>query len=209
MPRQTSTEISPQTRCTAFAGVSRVASGELRHVALLARNAAGHGPTETMLVFDDRTGQQIALDLRGTVAELMERLHAPGAGVTFLADDAMPVASRNGPGRPRLGVVAREVTLLPSHWNWLSAQPGGASVVLRGLVDAARRSHAGSDRCRAAQEAAYRFMTAMAGDAEGFKDATRALFAADAQRFEEHIARWPDDVREHAQMLATAAFREE
>ncbi len=125
-----------------------------------------------------------------------------------MVDDAIPVASRNGPGRPKLGVIAREVTLLPRHWQWLSAQPGGASVALRRLVDDARRTHAGSDRRRAAQEAAYRFMTALAGDASGFEQATRALFAADAHRFEEHTSGWPEDVREHAQMLAMDVFRE-
>ncbi|MEO6365067.1 MAG: DUF2239 family protein [Luteimonas sp.] len=200
-------EISPQTRCTAFAGHHRIASGELRHVALLTRNALERSPHLAILVFDDHTGREIELDLRGTVADLMKRLDAPGAGMDVAAKAPAP-AQRNGPGRPRLGVVAREVTLLPRHWQWLSAQPGGASVALRKLVEEARRTHAAGDRGRAAQESAYRFMSAIAGDAPGFEDAIRALFAADARRFEEHTAHWPDDVREHAQMLAADAFRE-
>ncbi len=199
---------SPQTRCTAFAGPQRIASGELRHVALLTKQAAENAPGASILVFEDRTGLQIELDLRGTVADLMKRLDAPGAEVSTTLDYIGQITPRNGPGRPKLGVVAREVTLLPRHWHWLSAQPGGASVALRKLVEDARRTHAGSDRCRAAQEAAYRFMTAMAGDAAGFEEATRALFAVDARRFEEHTAHWPDDIREHAQMLAADVFRQ-
>lgn len=200
-------ETSSQTRCTAFEGPYRIASGELRHVALLTKKAADHASGQPILIFDDRTGRQIEVDLRGTPADLMKRIEAPGAGVKE-ADDNAQAPPRSGPGRPRLGVVAREVTLLPRHWQWLSAQPGGASVALRKLVEDARRIRAGNDRKRDAQESAYRFMSAMAGDARGFEEATRALFAADGRRFEEHIAEWPEDVREHAQMLAMDVFKQ-
>ena len=200
-------ETSPQTRCTAFAGGHRIASGELRHVALLIRKAMDRDPRAVIHVFDDRDGRRIEIDLRGSVADLLKRIAAPGAGVKVASDRAPVSASRNGPGRPRLGVVAREVTLLPRHWQWLSVQPGGASVALRTLLDDAHRRHAGGDRRRAAQDATYRFMAAMAADAPGFDDAARALFAADAHRFEEYVAQWPDDIREHAQMLAADVFR--
>ncbi|MCY7353544.1 MAG: DUF2239 family protein [Lysobacter sp.] len=200
-------DISPQTRCTAFAGPRRIASGELRHVALVTRKTLDHGAGRPILVFDDKTSRLIELDLRGTVAELMQRIEALGAGVKR-PDEAPQATPRSGPGRPRLGVVAREVTLLPRHWQWLGAQPGGASVALRKLVEDARRGHAGSDHKRDAQESAYRFMSALAGDAPGFEEATRALFAADEQRFEEHIVDWPEDVREHAQMLAVDVFKQ-
>ena len=111
-----------------------------------------------------------------------------------------------GPGRPRLGVVAREITLLPRHWDWLNAQPGGASVALRRLVEGARKLTADGARCRVAQEAGYRFMHALGGNLPGYEDATRALFASNFTRFEEALARWPDDVREHASLLAADAF---
>jgi hypothetical protein len=103
-------------------------------------------------------------------------------------------------------VVAREVTLLPHHWEWLAAQPGGASVALRRLAEDARTVSAGADRRRAAQETAFRFMQALAGDAPGFEAAARALFAGDIGRFEEASATWPEDVREHAALLAADAF---
>ena len=185
-------------RCTAFAGPSRIASGELRHVALKARQA--HASGRQVLVFEDASGRQIDLPLELPEGELLRQLAAPPP----MAGPA-PAPAR-GPGRPKLGVVAREVTLLPRHWDWLAAQPGGASVALRKLVDEARKVAGGNDRRRAAQESAYRFMQAMAGDLPGYEEATRALFAGDAARFEERTATWPDDVRDHAALLAADAF---
>lgn len=201
-------DVSPDTRCTAFTGQRRIASGALRHVALVAQREAQAAPDSApILIFDDRSSALIELDLRGSSGDLLKRLSerelAPAASAP---DDATP--PRKGPGRPRLGVVAREVTLLPRHWQWLAAQPGGASVALRKLVEDARRANAGKDRRRAAQEAAYRFMSALAGDAPGFEEATRALFAGNATAFEEHVAAWPDDVREHAMLLAADALRD-
>ena len=113
---------------------------------------------------------------------------------------------RSGPGRPKLGVVAREVTLLPRHWAWLSSQPGGASVALRKLVEQARKDGQTQDQRRQSQEATYRFMSAMAGCLEGFEEAARALFAADRLRFEALLAPWPPDIQNHLQQLAQAAW---
>ena len=114
-----------------------------------------------------------------------------------------------GPGRPKLGVVAREITLLPRHWEWLAQQAGGASVAIRKLVEEARRTGEDKDRIRQAQEAAYRFMSAMAGNRPHYEDAIRALFADDPAGFEKLIAEWPADVRDHALTLAERAFRRE
>lgn len=195
----------PDTRCTAFAGSRRIAAGELRHVALKAQQASHAG--EHPLIFDDRSSQLIEVDLRGSSADLLRRL-AEAPAMLGAEPAAVAAPARKGPGRPKLGVVAREVTLLPRHWQWLAAQPGGASVALRKLVEDARRHHAGSDRRRAAQESAYRFMATMAGNEAGFEEATRALFAGDAAAFEERIAAWPDDVRDHAALLAAEALRD-
>lgn len=200
-------QAAPDTRCTAFAGQHRIASGELRHVALVAQRASVAANAQPVLIFDDRSSQPIEIDLRGTPADLLKRLaDASELGARSPDPAAAEAAPRKGPGRPRLGVVAREVTLLPRHWQWLATQPGGASVALRKLVEEARRIHAGSDRKREAQESAYRFMSALAGDETGFEEATRALFAGDATAFEEHIAIWPEDVREHVAMLAADAL---
>jgi uncharacterized protein len=176
---------------TAFAGACRVALGTLAEVARAAYERAG---VDSVLVFDDATGRLVDLDLRGTAAEVGERYSAPE-----------PDAPR-ARGRPRLGVVGKEVTLLPRHWAWLGAQRGGASATLRRLVDAARRAAAGAHCVRQAQDAAYRFMSATVGDEPGFEEATRALFAGDAERFSSESKAWPADVREYALRLAAPAF---
>jgi len=93
------------------------------------------------------------------------------------------------------------VTLLPRHWDWLNAQPGGASVALRKLVEEARRANGDRDRQRAARDAAYHFMSAMAGNLRDFEEASRALFADDRQRFTALIASWPPDIRDHVVKL--------
>lgn len=162
-------------------------AGTLSEVALFLKDTLQGGE---FLVFDDATGSQVDLDTRGTPDEISVRY----------SETPEP----RGRGRPRLGVVAKEVTLLPRHWDWLSDQPGGASVALRKLVDQARRSSGDSDRVRAAQEAAYRFMSAIAGNLPGFEEATRALFAYDRRRFGELLAHWPEDVRDYAIRLAFA-----
>lgn len=183
---------------TAFDGHRRLASGPLHEAALAVRRAAGGGAAGPLLVFDDATGRVVDVDLRGTEEEVVARLPLQPAAPGEPDADAEPRRR----GRPRLGVVAREVTLLPRHWDWLAAQPGGASVALRRLVEEARRGSGEADRRRAARDAAYGFMSAMAGDLPGFEEASRALFADDRQRFGALVAAWPADVRDHIVALA-------
>jgi hypothetical protein len=193
--------------CTAFLGVTRIASGDLTWVALAAKEALERDENAMVLIFDDRTSRVIEVDFRGTRDDVLRR-----AADRDLAEESAagaPAASARRPGRPRLGVVAREVTLLPRHWDWLNSQPGGASVTLRRLVEDAKRVSDGKDRTRQAQDAAYRFMSAMAGDMPGFEEAARALFAGDLARFQEETAPWPVDVRDHAYKLAAPVFRQE
>lgn len=191
--------------CTAFAGTHRLASGPVRDVARAVKTYLDAHPEAQVLVFDNATAHPVEFDVRGSVDDVLARLERATPPATAPAD-ADAEARPRGPGRPRLGVIAREVTLLPRHWDWLAAQPGGASVTLRKLVEDARRAAEGADTRRAAQEAAYRFMSAMAGNAPGFEDATRALFALDAQAFQSLTQPWPDDVRDFARELARAAF---
>jgi hypothetical protein len=196
-------DIGPHSRCTAFEGTRRVASGELAQVALKAKGVVDGG--KQVLIFDDATSEAIEVDFRGTAVDVLSRLTRSESKETESAPGPDTVAPR-GPGRPKLGVVAREVTLLPRHWDWLNAQPGGASVALRKLVETARRANEGKDRVRQAQEATYRFMSAMAGNQPGFEEATRALFANDERRFDQLTEPWPIDVRSHARKLAAVAF---
>ncbi|KVG28632.1 DUF2239 family protein [Burkholderia diffusa] len=187
---------------TAFDGHRRVASGPLATVAVAIRQAYGDTMSGSIVIFDDATGRSIDLDLRGTADDIRARYAAVPGEPSAPAGEQAGAAEQRGRGRPKLGVVAREVTLLPRHWDWLGAQPGGASVALRKLVEDARRTHAAADRRRDAQTRAYHFMSAIAGDLPNFEEAARALYANDLARMVELIARWPDDVRDHALALA-------
>lgn len=187
--------VTAETLCTAFRGERRLAAGDALSVARVVRTALDAEPDgPPVLVFDDATGKVVDLDLRGSDDELAWRLSPP----------PLP----RGPGRPKLGVVAREVTLLPRHWEWLNAQPGGASVALRKLVDEARKGGEAKDRVRRSQENAYRVMLELAGNRPGYEEAVRALYAADRARFEALTAEWPADVRGYAGAMAADAFGE-
>ena len=176
---------------TAFLGSKRIANGPLEQVALAAKKAIDRGAKQPLFIYNDITGHAIDIDSRGSDAELLARLARPA-----------PPSRPRGRGRPKLGVIAREVTLLPRHWQWLGSQPGGASVAMRKLVEAARRANQEIDQRRQKQEAAYHFMSAMAGNFENFEEASRALFASDRERFFDLVAAWPTDVREHVSRLA-------
>lgn len=200
---------------TAFSSDRRIASGPLQTVALAVKRAIKSGAAN-ILIFDDATGRQIEIDIRGSDKAIVDRLAQraanqrveparsgrPPSPTGDSIDTNAAVDQSRGRGRPKLGVVAREVTLLPRHWEWLATQPGGASVALRKLVEEARRTHAESDKRRKSQESAYHFMSAIAGNKPGFEEAARALFADDQQRFRKWIVSWPDDVRDHAIKLA-------
>jgi hypothetical protein len=175
---------------TAFLDHAKLANGLLADVAVAVRHANDGRP---VLIFNDTTGEQLDVDTRGSDDEIRARYTL--------------VEPSRGRGRPKLGVVAREVTLLPRHWEWLNKQPGGASAALRRLVDDARRANGAEHRAqrRAAHEAAYRFLHAVAGDYPGYEEATRALFADDRVRFSEQLAHWPHDVRAYAVKLAFAS----
>jgi hypothetical protein len=193
-------DAAPQ-RFTAFTGHQRLASGPLAEVALAVLKASKSSAAEPIVIFDDATGRPIDLDLRGTERDIVARLPQPASNAETAAEDLSAPEPR-GRGRPKLGVVAREVTLLPRHWEWLGAQPGGASVALRKLVEEARRASGDRDRSRAARDAAYHFMAVMAGNLGGFEEASRALFADNRRRFVELIAGWPGDIRDHIVGLA-------
>ncbi|MBA2077076.1 DUF2239 family protein [Rhodanobacter sp. PCA2] len=180
--------------CTAFDGHALIASGPLADVALAVKRLLDRHPARTPTILDDGTGQPVEIDFRGSADEVLGRLQPP-------ADSDAP----RGAGRPRLGVVAREVTLLPRHWYWLNSQPGGASVTLRKLVEDARRNGSAKDRARLAGEAADRFMSVVAGDLAGYEEASRALWRGDRDAFNRHTRGWPKDVREHARRLAAIA----
>ena len=178
----------------AFAGHRLLARGPAAEVVTAVKTATDAG--ETVLTFDAVSGGVVDLDLRGEIAAVLARL-TPASG-----------PEKRGPGRPKLGVTAREVTLLPRHWDWLAGQPGGASVALRKLVEGALKEAEGPDRARRAKEATYRFMTAIAGDLPGYEAAVRRLFAGDWTAFDAAVEGWPEGVRDAVRGMAAGAWGE-
>ena len=183
-----------QPTFTAFEGNRLLVSGTLAAVLPVIKKRVDRERGEAVLIFEDATGRQVDFDLRGTPEEVVAR--------------ALPAAGPPGPGRPRLGVISREVSLLPRHWEWLEIQPNGISAALRRLVDEARKRDPEGDRIRLAIEATSRFMTAMAGDLPNFEEASRALFAKEPERFAALIRKWPKDIRSHLARLARLPPRE-
>lgn len=178
---------------SAFSGHSMLTFGPLSHVLGQLKARFDQGQSESILVFEDQTGRQVDFDLRGTFDDVVAR--------------ALPPPPRTGPGRPKLGVVSREISLLPRHWEWLEQQPNGASAALRWLVDLARsEDDKGGNRVRRALEAAGRFMSAIAGDFANYEEATRALYARDRSRLEELTANWPPDIRLHVLRILGDCF---
>jgi uncharacterized protein len=188
---------------TAFAGNRLIASGDLRTTVLQTKNHLDCSNAEQVLVFEDQTGVQIDFDLRGTPDEALARL---SEHPRFVMSEAAATV-RVGPGRPKLGVVCREVSLLPRHWVWLDQQSGGASGALRRLIDEARKRGQGKELARLAREAASRFMWVMAGNLPNFEEASRALFAKDQERLEALIGDWPEDIRKHLDRLVQESVR--
>ena len=199
----------PDTAYVAFEADRRIGEGNRRDVARAARQALDRHPDRSILIFDGQTSAVVDFDLRGSVDDVLKRIPPDEATATPQDPDDTAATAPRGPGRPKLGVVAREITLLPRHWDWLAQQKGGASVAIRKLVDEARRANEGADRIRLAQEAVYRFMSAISGNRPHFEEAIRALFAGDFGRFEKLIAEWPADIRDHTAKLADRAFRRE
>lgn len=187
---------------TSFDGLKRIACGNLETNVLAVKRAITSGSTEPVLIFDDRTGRVQEVDIRGTDAEAVARLTKDHQSDSVENDQSSP--QPRGRGRPKLGVIPREVTLLPRHWDWLSTQPGGASVALRKLVEEARRNTVDRDDKRRTQERAYQFMSTMAGNMAGFEESSRALFAGDSEKFIQLTVEWPSDIRNYA--LSLAAF---
>jgi len=193
---------SQAVSCIAFDGSKQIAHGTLADVARAAKQALDTGAAGPLLVFDERDSHQVEIDFRGSVDDVLSRL-APHAAPAAAAEPAS-----RGPGRPKLGVVPREVTLLPRHWAWLGQQPGGASAVLRRLVEQSIRHGGGKERARQAMESVDRFMRVMAGDEPGYEEASRAFYRGDRARFGVLTATWPADVGAHVRQLAAVAWDE-
>ena len=179
-----------QPTYTAFVGDTLVASGALETMLSGVKSNFDRNESALFLIFEDQTGRQVDYDLRGTLDDVLARV--------------LPARSRSGPGRPRLGVVSREISLLPRHWDWLEQQPNGASAALRRLVEQARKRDSGA---RTATMALGRFLSAMAGNLPNCEEASRALYAGNRDVFADLIHDWPSDIRAYIERRADEAFR--
>lgn len=198
-----------QTQYTAFEGSQRIAAGDLMKVAVMVKEYFKDNLVVGVLVFEDTSSRLVDVDFRGTTDDVLNRIAQTNGGQEAAAVSLEPeTETPRGPGRPKLGVVAREITLLPRHWDWLNTQTGGASVALRKLVEEARRASIGKDRIRLAQEASYRFMSAAISNEANFEEVARALFAGNRSRFNELVEAWPVDLRDYLKRLANGAFQD-
>ena len=198
-----------QTQYTAFAGPTRIAAGDLAQVAAMVKTHFKDSSVDGVLLFEDTSAHLVDVDFRGTVSDVLKRLASSMTIHAVTTDSLEPeVDAPRGPGRPKLGVVAREVTLLPRHWDWLNTQTGGASVALRKLVEEARRASIGRDRIRLAQEASYRFMSAALNSEANYEEVSRALFAGNRTQFNALIEAWPIDLKDYLKKLAENAFEQ-
>ncbi len=194
--------------CIVFEGTRCVASGDLLNATKKVKEIIDKDEQPSILIFDDLTSELIEVDFRGTIEDVLKRLDRPETNLESV--EVIPNTGQSmlrGPGRPKLGVVSREVTLLPRHWNWLNSQSGGASVALRKLVDEAIRVNINRDKILFSKEVTYKFISAIAGDLPCFEEVTRSLFAGDCERFNGLMAAWPSDIRDHARKLAGPVFQ--
>lgn len=185
-----------ETQWIAFDGSKRIAQGVPRDVACLAKAYFESHPHASILFFDAASSRLLHIDLRVDTEHLVRV-------VDYLSKPAVPANASSG---RKLAAVPQEISLLPRHWEWLETQPGGVSGALRRLVEQAMRTSRPADARRAAQESAYRFMTAMAGDERDYEEAIRALYKGDRAKLESCIATWPGDVRSHVLLLIEPAF---
>ena len=183
---------------SAFEEVHLLSQGALEEVVIAVKRRLKSKPEASILVFSDLTGKQMDFDLRGSEKEVIQRLK-------IYLDPGAPAAP-TGPGRPKLGVVAREISLLPRHWEWLSTQSGGASAVLRRLVETEMKGTNQREKIKQAQECTYRFLSSIAGNLPHYEEVLRALFAKDKKEFKESMSGWPIDLKEHAISLSEVVF---
>lgn len=185
---------------TAFEDTKLIIHGTLDEVALKIKKRIKVKPSASILIFSDSTGKQMDLDLRGSESEILDKLKV------FLTTPESEQAAPAGPGRPKLGVVPREVSLLPRHWEWLATQSGGASATLRRLIDEARKNSSAKEQVKESQERTHKFMTALAGDLKNYEDALRALYARDKKLFSSLIREWPEDIKEYTKKLSAESW---
>ena len=187
-----------QETYTAFDGTTRLFRGTFQEVVLKVKERLGRAENSSVLIFSNNTGKTMDFNFQGNVKDTLKRLEK------FVStQEPGPIS---GPGRPKLGVISREVSLLPRHWEWLASQPSGASATIRKLIEEAKKRSSTRNSVKQVQERVYRFMSVIVGDMKGYEEALRALYKADRKNFLLHIQDWPTDVRTHVIEMAKPVF---
>lgn len=178
-----------------FQGTRLIARGNMLETALAVYNAYKDKTSAPVVALDSVTSELAEPDLRGGEDGIRARY-----GVEA---DLHETKTR---GRPKLGVTAREVTLLPRHWEWLESNHSGASAKLRELVETAMRASAGKDRQSHAVESLERFTNALAGDLPNAEEVSRAFYKGRMKDVIKLTADWPSDLLEHYIKLVERAL---
>lgn len=183
---------------TVFDKFQILSQGSLNEVAIAVKKRLRIQSDARILIFSDSTGRQVDLDFSGTEKDTLERLKI------YIPKTASP---HTGAGRPKLGVIPREISLLPHHWEWLLNQEGGASSAIRRLIDEKNKpALLAKDKIKQAQEVTYKFLSAIAGDLPHFEDVIRFLYRKDKKKFENLMSDWPKDIVKYSTALANQAF---
>lgn len=182
------TKMSIANRYTAFRGDTRIITDSLFNVALALQKQS----EMNVLVFNDQTGQQIDLDLSGSEDDLKQRY--------------TEVEYVKKVGRPKLGVISREITLQQKHWNWLDQQSSSASAVIRKLIDKELNDPSSESNIMLAKQAIDHFMLAMLGNMPNYEEATRALYQGNKSHFLALIHNYPKDLKVYLELKAQTAF---
>lgn len=193
-------KIKSQFSYTAFGNEKLIAHGSLDEVVLKIKRWNDKNTTASLLVFNDFTGKTMEFDLRGSEKDVLQKIEM------FIPQDVSAVSP--GPGRPKLGVITREVSLLPQHWEWLASQPEGASAALRKLVEGAKKNLVMKESVKQVQERAYKIMSILAGDLPQYEEALRSLYRKNEENFKQHIAMWSPDIKDYVIKIAAPVFAE-
>ncbi|MBN21814.1 MAG: hypothetical protein CL678_11090 [Bdellovibrionaceae bacterium] len=183
---------------SAFDDKTLLVQGELDDVVIHIKKHLGKSENSSILIFSDSTGATIDFNFQGTKQDVLKRLDM------FRSPKQKSIPS--GPGRPRLGVISREISLLPRHWEWLATQSGGASATLRRLVEEAQKKSSQQVSTKQIQERVYKVMSVLAGDLQGYEEALRALYKKDRKTFFSQIEIWPKDIKKYLKKIGKPIF---
>lgn len=176
---------------TAFVGNTRLITDSLLNVALAIKNQ--QHDSAPILIFEDQTGKQIDVNITGSESDIQQRY--------------AELETVKKVGRPKLGVISREITLQQKHWDWLDLQNSSASAVIRKLIDQELNNAQSESNIMMTKQTTDRFMSAMLGNMPNYEEATRALYQGNKEGFLELIQDYPNDLKEYLNLRTVNIFK--